>query len=257
MRVEKYVYEDGVYAVVRSYAVLDYLIKILSSKKYDYAIDYGVIGAADFGAPQKRMRFVVMGIKKDISSKICLPKKKIDPKEYCTVSDAIEDLQEIIPFYDVIDDQNGIALNSPPSKLSPLAAQLRDSKTLYNHIITKTRETALERFEALKQGENFHNLENSLKESTYANVDRTQNTVYLRLKYSEPSGTVINVRKSMWIHPEINRAVSIREAARLQSFPDSFVFVGTKDSQYQQVGNAVPPIMAKAIAEKVADLLDS
>lgn len=60
----------------------------------------------------------------------------------------------------------------------------------------------------------------------------------------------------MWIHPELNRAISIREAARLQTFPDSFIFCGSKDKQYQQVGNAVPPIMAKAIAEKLADQLE-
>ena len=84
---------------------------------------------------------------------------------------------------------------------------------------------------------------------------RTQNTIYLRLNYSRPSGTVVNVRKSMWIHPIKDRAISIREAARLQTFPDSFVFTGAKDKQYQQVGNAVPPIMAKAIAEKLASQL--
>lgn len=59
----------------------------------------------------------------------------------------------------------------------------------------------------------------------------------------------------MWIHPTQDRAVSIREAARLQSFPDSFIFIGTKDKQYQQVGNAVPPFMANAIAEKLAEQL--
>ena len=87
-------------------------------------------------------------------------------------------------------------------------------------------------------------------------VFRTQNTIYLRLSYDEPSGTVVNVRKSMWIHPELDRAISVREAARLQSFPDSFVFCGSKDKQYQQVGNAVPPIMARAIAEKLARVLE-
>ena len=56
----------------------------------------------------------------------------------------------------------------------------------------------------------------------------------------------------MWIHPTLDRAISIREAARLQTFPDSFVFCGSKDKQYQQVGNAVPPIMAKAIAKPVS-----
>ena len=59
----------------------------------------------------------------------------------------------------------------------------------------------------------------------------------------------------MWIHPTKDRAISVREAARLQTFPDSFVFCGTKDKQYQQVGNAVPPIMAKAIAKKLAKVL--
>ena len=66
---------------------------------------------------------------------------------------------------------------------------------------------------------------------------------------------MINVRKSMWIHPTIDRAISVREAARLQSFPDCFVFKGTKDAQYQQVGNAVPPLMAKGIAETVLKYL--
>ena len=59
----------------------------------------------------------------------------------------------------------------------------------------------------------------------------------------------------MWIHPTLDRAVSIREAARLQTFPDSYVFCGTKDAQYQQIGNAVPPILGRAIAEKILELL--
>ena len=79
----------------------------------------------------------------------------------------------------------------------------------------------------------------------------------MRLKYDEPSGTVVNVRKSMWIHPVLDRAISIREAARLQTFPDSFVFEGTKDSQYQQIGNAVPPYLARAIAKSVIAVLDA
>ena len=110
----------------------------------------------------------------------------------------------------------------------------------------------MERFKALKQGQNFHALDESLKTNTYTDISRTQNTIYLRLDYDAPSGTVVNVRKSMWVHPTLDRAVSVREAARLQTFPDSFVFCGSKDKQYQQVGNAVPPIMAKAIAKKLA-----
>ena len=67
---------------------------------------------------------------------------------------------------------------------------------------------------------------------------------------------MVNVRKSMWIHPELDRAITVREAARLQSFPDRFKFVGSKDSQYQQVGNAVPPFLAEGIALKVLENLE-
>ena len=152
------------------------------------------------------------------------------------------------------DDKNGIKLQKKED-LSELAQALRDSEILHNHIITKTTQTAMKRFKALSQGQNFHSLSDEMKTNTYTDATRTQNTIYLRLKYDEPSGTVVNVRKSMWIHPTKDRAVSIREAARLQTFPDSFVFCGTKDKQYQQAGNAVPPIMAKAIAKKLAQQL--
>lgn len=136
-----------------------------------------------------------------------------------------------------------------------LAYSLRNTNVLFNHVMTQSKETALKRFTALAEGQNFHDLKSEMKEDTYTNVTRTQNTIYMRLKYDEPSGTVVNIRKSMWIHPTINRALSIREAARLQTFPDSFVFTGAKDAQYQQVGNAVPPMLANAIANKVLELL--
>ena len=123
-------------------------------------------------------------------------------------------------------------------------------------MVTRTTDVAMERFKALQQGENFHALDPKLKTNTYTDASRTQKTIYLRLDYSQPSGTVVNVRKSMWIHPVKDRAISVREAARLQTFPDNFVFTGTKDKQYQQVGNAVPPILAKAIAEKLASQLE-
>lgn len=163
-------------------------------------------------------------------------------------------MEDVPPVYDLADDKEGIPLNHKV-QLSSVAQQLRDSDILKNHIITKTTDVAMKRFKALHQGENFHSLKDSLKTDTYTDVKRTQNTIYLRLNYDEPSGTVINVRKSMWIYPTLDRAISVREAARLQTFTDSFVFCGSKDKQYQQVGNAVPPIMAKAIAKQLAATL--
>jgi len=201
------------------------------------------------------MRFVIMGVKKDKSAEITLPIGKFAESDYRTVEDAIKDIQDISVALEVVDGDKGISLPAGRKGLCELALQLRDSATLYNHVSTATTDTALERFRAIKQGDNFHSLSPELK-TTYSDVERTQNTIYLRLKYDEPSGTMVNVRKSMWIHPVNDRAISVREAARLQTFPDSFVFCGTKDSQYQQVGNAVPPILAKAVAEHLVGYLD-
>lgn len=251
--VERYSDDEGVYAVIQSYAVFDYIKCILESNKHGYVISSNILCAADYGAPQKRMRFVVIGVKKSISPKVALPKGLLDEDEYHTVRDAIEDLEDIKPVTDLADD---IGKPLSAKTLGTLGTMLRDTDILYNHIVTKTTETAMERFRALKQGQNFHSLIEELKTNTYTDSSRTQNTIYLRLNYDEPSGTVVNVRKSMWIHPTLDRAISVREAARLQTFPDSFVFCGSKDKQYQQVGNAVPPIMAKAIGDKLYILLN-
>lgn len=252
--VDRYDYSNGVTAVIRSFAVFDYLNSILGSEANGYIITSKVLCAADYGAPQKRMRFVVMGIKKRISSKVALPTGSFDEDQYRTVREAISDLEDEATVINLIDD-----IGTPLAErqgLSELATSLRNAPVLKNHLVTNTTDTAMERFKALKQGQNFHALSDALKKNTYTDVDRTQNTIYLRLNYDEPCGTVVNVRKSMWIHPVLNRAISVREAARLQTFPDSFVFYGSKDKQYQQVGNAVPPIMAKAIAKKIATLLE-
>ena len=252
--VDAYSVEDGIAAVIRSFAVYDYLEKVLQAPENDYVLDKGVLCAADYGAPQKRMRFVVIGIKRSISPKVALPKGRFDADEYRTVRDAISDLEDVTPVFDLEDDKDGIRIERKEN-LNELASALRNAEVLRNHIVTKTTDIAMERFRALKQGQNFHALDESLKMNTYTDAARTQNTIYLRLNYDEPSGTVVNVRKSMWIHPTLDRAISVREAARLQTFPDSFVFCGSKDKQYQQVGNAVPPIMAKSIAKKLAKIV--
>ena len=251
--VDQYGCGEYLYAEIRSYAVFDYLKAILESEPNDYRITANVLCAADYGAPQKRMRFVVMGIKSTLADSVKLPAGSFKEDNYRTVRDAIADLQDVWPVDDIAED-TGTQL-MPCKEISELGKALRDTCVLRNHIITKTGDIAMERFRAIKPGQNFHSLDESMKTNTYTDVKRTQNTIYLRLNYDQPSGTVINVRKSMWIHPTLDRAISVREAARLQTFPDSFVFCGSKDKQYQQVGNAVPPIMAKAIAKKLAQQL--
>ena len=179
-----------------------------------------------------------------------MPSPILNPENFYVVRDAIEDLEKLETS--ILADAPGIPAGEKGS--STLASLLCNRDIIFNHVITDTGETAKKRFEALGQGENFHNLDSTLKD-TYSLPGRTQNTIYLRLQYDKPSGTVVNVRKSMWIHPTISRALSIREAARLQSFSDKFVFYGPKNSQYQQVGNAVPPLLGQAIAECLLEQL--
>jgi DNA (cytosine-5)-methyltransferase 1 len=246
--------EKGIFVDVRSITVVEYLkVKL---EKY-YLIDEGILNAAWFGAPQLRERYIALGILTEYAKrskvKVELPKQIFYPGEYRTVSDAIEDLEGVVPSFDI--REAGIDLSKQKYKKSRLTEELRNSIILHNHVTTETGETALQRFSELDPGQNFHDLKKDLISNTYSKPERTQNSIYLRLDYTKPSGTVTNVRKSMWIHPSIDRAVSVREAARLQTFPDSFIFEGTKDSQYQQIGNAVPPMMAKAIAMKLSELL--
>ncbi len=253
--VERYSADGDLVAHVKSMSVLDYITSTLEATCNGYTMNKGVLSAAAFGAPQKRMRYVILGIKKDIADSIELPVGTINGENYKTVHDAIWDLEEVEPATNIAVGDAGVPIGAAPDGISMLGLSLHNSTMLYNHVSTATTDQALERFKAIKQGQNFHSLKPELK-TTYSNSERTQNTIYLRLRYDEPSGTVVNVRKSMWIHPVQDRALSIREAARLQTFPDSFVFCGTKDSQYQQVGNAVPPILARAIAEHLCYYLD-
>lgn len=255
INVIEYTTKQGLVAKVTSMAVVDYIESILGSEDSGYSITKGVLSATHFGVPQKRMRFVIMGVKKEIAENITLPVGDFTEDNFRTVEDAIKDIENLKVATTVSEGSIGIPISKQPDSISELGQQLRNSKVLYNHIATDTTSHALERFKVIQQGCNFHDLPSELK-TTYSDSSRTQNTIYLRLKYNEPSGTVVNVRKSMWIHPTLDRALSIREAARLQTFPDSFIFCGVKDSQYQQIGNAVPPMLAKALARHLCDYLD-
>jgi DNA (cytosine-5)-methyltransferase 1 len=236
---------------VTTYNVVEYLKAYFT--QIGYELDSRVLTASDFGVPQKRNRFFILGVTEDnlkSGTKVKLPAKNFN-QEY-TVHDAIKDLEEHTPDTDIKRDK----MNYKPSYVdSPLLKYYRsglDSDIIYNHVNTDSRNQIKIRFKAIKErgGRNSKDVM-ELFEQGYSKVENIQNTVYLRLDYEKPSPTVVNVRKSMWSHPEQARAISIREAARLQSFKDSFRFAGKKDNQYQQIGNAVPPLLARAIAEQL------
>jgi len=240
-------------AHVTTMTVLDYIECILDKK--GYAVRGGVLKAAEFGVPQKRERYVIVGVKKCITEEPTLPVGSVPTERFGVVCDVISDL-EAVKVGENASDKPYADFDTIPFPSSELGKRLRDSAVLYNHIAPSSSAIVKKRFAALRPGQNFHDLAPSLKE-TYSDAERTQNTIYLRLRYDQPSGTVVNVRKSMWIHPVLHRGISVREAARLQTFPDSFVFLGLKNSQYQQVGNAVPPVLAEAIAMHLASILDT
>lgn len=243
---------SGLRVTVTTYNVVDYLEAFFDT--LNYRIDKGVLTASDFGVPQRRNRFFIMGVHSNEDLSIKLP-KPILSNPY-TVRDAIEDLESIAPSTDIKDKEQTYTRSSKESPLlNYYRGDLKDP-LIFNHVNTDTREHIQKRYKAIRErgGKNSRDVLDLFEEG-YSKLENIQNTVYLRLNYDEPSPTVVNVRKSMWSHPEKERAVSIREAARLQSFKDSFQFTGKKDSQYQQIGNAVPPLLARAIAEKLLHYL--
>ena len=265
--IQELVEKDAIFSVLTSnqkivirmstYIVIDYLRKAFED--LGYVTNEKVLNAASFGVPQTRERFLLVGVSKDFKEvsrdDIHLPEPIIEnPNEYVTVEEAIYDLQAYEPTTGDMDADIDIERQQLADTYFRTMVMSADYNKIHNHVCTCSRDTAIERFKRIGQGENFHSLPRELK-SSYENPSRTQNTIYRRLDPQKPSDTVVNVRKSMWIHPNLNRAVSAREAARLQSFPDTYKFYGTKDSVYQQIGNAVPPLLGRAVAETVLDML--
>ena len=216
-----------------------FFIKQLIEKmeKIGYSITSGILNAVDFGVPQKRARCFVIG---------CLGKKSFefpDPgtKSPVTVKEAISDLPLL---------SNGASecyLEYPSDACDLYAKSLRsDSSGCHNHLVTYNNSIVIERYKHITQGGNWEDIPEELM-MTYADKTRCHTDIYKRLLYDAPSIVIGNYRKNMLIHPTQDRGLSVREAARLQSFPDDFRFYGSIGFQQQQVGNAVPPLLAKAV----------
>ncbi|MDG1153413.1 MAG: DNA cytosine methyltransferase [Alphaproteobacteria bacterium] len=208
-------------------------------KKLGYNIQYDVFNAVDFGVPQNRYRAIIIVTKKKID--------KISPnkiKEIKTVKDAIYDLAFLKS------GEGEFKQDYKKETSSKYQEQLKDSEYLYNHIATNHSNVALEKLSMIppEKGKEFLPIEMHGKQKF--------STTWGRLEWDKPSPTIdtrfdtpSNGKNS---HPFLNRSITMREAARIQSFNDSFIFYGKKTEICKQIGNAVPPLLSKAIGEEIA-----
>jgi len=212
-------------------------------QRLGYHCQHFVLNARDFGVPQNRSRlFIVASIDK---GDICPPRPA---SQRVTVRDAISDLPVL---------RNGASVDEMPYRCTPrssYAHSLRGRlRKCQNHLVSLNATAIVRRFKCVRPGGNWEDIPAQYMKN-YADRTRCHTGIYYRLIYDKPSVVIGNFRKNMLIHPTQNRGLSVREAARLQSFPDSFAFSGSIGFQQQQVGNAVPPLLAKAIFDSIFTL---
>ena len=209
-----------------------------------YQVKHQVLWASDYGVPQRRNRFFMVGNRLGIDFQFPEPfGTKI------TVNDAIGDLPDL---------ENGqmdetLSYKLPARQASAYARMMRQgSKRSRQNFVSRNEDYVIERYRHIGQGENWRAIPAELMQN-YANTANCHSGIYKRLIGNEPSIVISNYRKNMLIHPYQDRGLSVREAARLQSFPDKFVFSGTLMHIQQQIGNAVPPLLAKAVFEEILE----
>jgi len=215
-------------------------------EKMGYKIQAEIVDSQNCGVPQQRKRVLIIGTKSKIDNILMCDKKPL-----ITVKNAIDDLPVV---------ENGNNTDELPYKKSSGLTKYQKimrkncGKTVRNNIVTKNSDLILERYKHIPEGGNWRAIPPHLMKN-YSNPQNCHGWIYYRLKQDHPSVVISNFRKNMLIHPTQDRGLTVREAARLQSFPDNYIFYGTKESQQQMVANAVPPLMAEKIGKKLIEIL--
>lgn len=215
--------------------VRDSIVKDFSD--LGYKVVYKVLTASNYGTPQNRRRAVFVGFK--------------DGKEFIFPQQTVE---QLVTSYEALSDlpENSLEDGSdyPMTTNCDYQKLMRcNSSQIYNHQITEHSDKTKEIIALVPDGGNYKNLPPELQQTRKVHI------AWTRLNSQKPSFTIDTGHRHHF-HYKWNRIPTVRESARIQSFPDDFIFLGTKTSQYKQVGNAVPPLMAEAIAKKLKETLD-
>ena len=224
--------------------VLDNIIASLTA--LGYHAEHHILNAAQHGIPQVRRRLFV------IANRLHLPIPRvadIDVSDYfmpVTVRDAISDLPQL---------SNGASVDVLAYRTeiqSTFQAQVRPTASTHvtGNLVTRNAAYILQRYKHIPQGGNWKHIPAHLL-GNYRDVTRCHTGIYHRLAWDKPSKVIGNFRKNMLIHPEANRGLSIREAARLQGFRDDYDFRGSIGFCQQQVADAVPPPLAQAVGNAI------
>lgn len=241
-------------AGLRTMAKGKVLSKILADvRDLDYEVEWVLLNAADFGVPQIRRRLFIIGNRVGHGPLRLNPSHGISGLPYNSVGLSISDL----PILDNGNRQDPLPY-STTSNLSAFQQAMRmahgSSSDVTGNLVTRNASYVIDRYRHVPQGGNWTNIPIELM-GNYKDRTRCHTGIYHRLSWDAPSKVIGNFRKNMLIHPEQDRGLSIREAARLQSFPDWYVFKGLIESQQQQVSDAVPPLLAQSVARAILDAM--
>ena len=211
-----------------------------------YRVANAVLNAADYGVPQYRRRLFVIANRLGLHIDMNTTFNNVTETHIPTVREAISDLpdlpngsrDDVLPYATAIE--------------SPYQARMRNNNrtNVSGNLVTRNGPEVLRRYRFIPEGGNWQNIPKRLL-ANYSDSSRCHTGIYHRLSWDHPSKVIGNFRKNMLIHPKQNRGLSIREAARLQGFPDSYHFFRSIGFQQQQVADAVPPVLAAAVAKAI------
>jgi DNA (cytosine-5)-methyltransferase 1 len=257
---------ENVDNLAKKEAILTKITKDFSENRCEdypgYKVDYQILDASEFGVPQKRKRLFIIGIRSDLEIEPPFPSKRV--KQPVSVGESISDLPDLDPFVMPLKSKSSgpkqrdierIYKFSPQSTYQEkMRRHQKQHQGVWNHLCRAHNEKDILIFKTLTQGGKYRDLP---KEMMRYRADIFDDK-YKRLIWDKPSWTLTAHMKKdglAYIHPLQNRSISVREAARIQSFPDDFIFCAPMTLMFELVGNSVPPILAEAIAKPLVKVV--